>query len=58
MQNIVELSPTSILTLAERLTHADAEGRRVRICTGTDAHGTWIKWAIGGEPWTPPFYGD
>lgn len=58
MDNIVNLTAEQILTLAERLTWADANGRGARICTGTDENGTWIKWSIAQGMWTPPFYGE
>lgn len=56
MNNIAELTAEQVITLAERLTHADLEGCRVRILTGTDKHGPWVKWAIGGGMWTPAQY--
>lgn len=55
MDNIVRLYPIIILHLAEVLTRADLEGRSVRICTGTDSEGAWVKWDAG-HGWTPPFY--
>jgi hypothetical protein len=56
MQNIVRLTPMQILNLAERLTYADANGRSVRIMTGTDKVGPFIKYDIGSG-WTAPIYG-
>jgi hypothetical protein len=56
MENIVRLDATTILLLAERLTYADLHGRSVRICTGTDSTGPWVKWDAGSG-WTPPYYG-
>lgn len=54
MENIVRLDSETVLTLAEVLTRND--GRTVRICTGSDERGKWIKWDAG-YGWTPPFYG-
>lgn len=56
MMNIVSLDGDTILRLAERLTAADMQGRSVRIMTGSDNIGTYIKWAIGGDCWTPAYY--
>lgn len=47
MQNIVRLTPSQILNLAERLTYADLHGKSVRIQTGTDSEGTFIEWDTG-----------
>lgn len=58
MENIVSLTPSQILELAERLTWADANGRSVRICTGADENGNWIKWSIASGVWTPPLYSE
>lgn len=55
MENIVRMDADTILTLAERLTHADMTGRSVRIATGKDSNGTWVKWDAGSG-WTPPYY--
>lgn len=57
MDNIVRLSPATILHLAENLTAADLHGRSVRVMTGTDGEGrTYLKWDAGSG-WTPPYYG-
>ena len=56
MENIVRLEPALTLSLAERLTFADLKGLSVRICTGRDSRGTWIKYDIGNTGWTPPLY--
>lgn len=52
MHHIVRLNEYQRLTLAEALTR----GKSVRICTGEDSTGKWIKWD-SGSGWTPPYYG-
>lgn len=54
--NIVRMNQAQILYLAEALTRADAEGKTVRICTGSDSVGNWVKWDAGAG-WTAPYYG-
>jgi hypothetical protein len=56
MDNVVRLTPSLILEMAEMLTGADYRGKSVRIVTGTDKNGTWIKYDAGSG-WTPPLYG-
>lgn len=58
MHNITRLHSHQILTLAERLTYADANGLSVRISTGVNYLGHYIMWDIGNTGWTPPLYGD
>jgi hypothetical protein len=53
--NIVSLDANTILRLAERLTYADLHGRRVRVMTGRDNIGSYIKWDAGSG-WTPAYY--
>jgi hypothetical protein len=58
MDNIVRLTPDTIVSLMERLSYADLKHNSVRIMTGTDKHGTFIKYDAGdGCGWTPPLYG-
>lgn len=52
MNNIVRLNEYQRLTLCEVLSRCDT----IRICTGEDSTGKWIKWDSGAG-WTPPFYG-
>jgi hypothetical protein len=51
----VNLSPMAILELAEAATRADAQGKRLRIETGVDLRGPFIKWKVGEGAWSPPF---
>lgn len=56
MENIVRLTPSLILEIAEMLTRADLEGNSVRFLTGRNKNGPWIKYDAGSG-WTPPLYG-
>jgi hypothetical protein len=62
MENIVYLDAGhyAIVSLMERLSHADVEDKSVRICTGSSVvNGVvtpWLKWKIGEGCWTPPIY--
>jgi hypothetical protein len=56
MENIVRLSPQLILELAVVTTECDHKGHSLRVCTGTDATGAWLKYDAG-HGWTPPLYG-
>ena len=55
MMNIVRLDQNTILHLAENLTAADLRGGSVRVMTGSDERGSYIKWDAGSG-WTPPYY--
>jgi hypothetical protein len=58
MDNIMELSPGTILLLAERLSYADMAGKTFRIATGTDNKGNkWLKYKVGEGTWSPKSYG-
>ena len=46
---IIELSPSEVTTLMERLSHADLHGDRVRV-----AFESGLKVKIGEGMWTPP----
>lgn len=62
--SIVYLDPGHylIVTLMERLSHADLHGKSVRFCTGQSlAPGSleytpWLKYKIGEGGWSPPIY--
>lgn len=56
VESIVRMRPMTILLLAEALTRADLHAKSVRIATGSDANGNWVKWD-DGSGWTPPYYG-
>lgn len=55
MENIVRLPVMTLLSLLEQATAADARGSTIRICTGRDKNGNWVKWDAG-YGWTPPYY--
>ena len=55
MLNIVRLDSRTKEYLARALAGSMETGCNVRICTGSDKHGTWVKWDSGGG-WTPPYY--
>lgn len=55
MDNIVNLPPMEIIRLAEAATYADLNGYRLRIQTGTDRYGGWVKWDCG-RGWVAPVY--
>lgn len=56
MDNIVELSDRSARWLASVISMALVRDQKVRICTGSDKNGTWIKVARGGSMWSGPIY--
>lgn len=67
MQNIVRLTPDTIIRLSEAASRADAKGRSMRVQTGNaqvDCRGvmvtrTWVKWDVGdGTGWTEPYFGE
>ena len=59
MENdIVRLSSTDTAILYNRL-HQRAEDAYIptlRICTGEDSRGRWVKYDLGNTGWTPPLY--
>lgn len=58
MENIVRLSTTDTDYLLDALTVAAVTRKSVRICTGRDNRGPWLKYDIGNTGWTPPIYGE
>lgn len=57
MESIVRLTTQQKQALAHVLRRAITDDRSVRIATGTDETGTWVKWDAGCG-WTPPYYGE
>jgi len=57
MFNVVRLDADTCIRLMEAASRADVQGVSLRVHTGTDAHGSYIKWDVGNTGWTPPYYG-
>ncbi len=56
MQNIVRIEGENLARLVRAAKIADEFGSPLRMMTGTDNHGEYFKYAIGGGMWTPPIY--
>lgn len=56
MTNIAALQPDQIVDLISVLEIADRDERSFRLLTGSDKHGPWFKYSLGGGMWTPNIY--
>lgn len=57
VQSIVRLPARTQASMTVAMTQALARGASVRIATGSDDKGQWVKWD-SGSGWTPPYYGE
>ena len=56
METIVRLSAPGAERLREAIEATQKRQGTIRVCTGSDEFGVWVKWD-NGAGWTPPYYG-